>query len=260
VRCPHCGLPGLFPNVRAAQAEPERQALDRRYEDALAAAGIRGARGAVEAFEAAARSSKAVAARSMRELDRLSESDKELFPSYYGMLKGQVRMPHGNEWDILRGIADDALFPGYKEEIRFAALSLDGVGLTRYGECSFVLRESMIAHRATVYEENSTLSMKRHAYEAPPGHRATWEDRAKLCVAKTAGDIQAETGAELFPKLLLDQGATSREDRFVEVHVWGPMTIRSVERVVVGTLRRQAFRKALRDRLAGFDAVLEETR
>jgi hypothetical protein len=194
----------------------------------------------------------------MRELDRLAASDKELYPTYYGLLEGQIRLPHGNEWDVLRGIADEALFPGYKEEIRFAALSLDGLGLPGYGECSFVLRDAMIAHRASIFEENSALSMKKHAYVPPPGHRATWGDRAKLCAVKTAGDIGASTGADQFPKLLLEPGATPEEDRFVEVHIWGPMTIRSIERVVVGKLRRQSVRKSLRDRLAAFGAVLEE--
>lgn len=258
VRCPHCGLPGLFPNVRAAEDEPERLALERRYQEALAEAASRGARAAVEVFEQAAQSSKAVAARPIRELDRLAASDKELYPTYYGLLEGQVRLPHGDEWDVLRGIADEALFPGYKQEIRFSALALDGGGLPRYGECSFVLRNDMIAHRASVYEENSALSMKRHAYQPPPGYRATWEERAKLCVAKTARDIGSATGKDRFPKLLLEQGAMPQEDRFVEVHVWGPMTIRSIERVVVGKLRRQAMRKSLRDRLAVSGVALEE--
>ena len=69
-------------------------------------------------------------ARPTRELDRLVSSDQELIPSYYGLLAGQVRLPHGNEWDRLRGIADEALFLGYKEHIRFAALSMDGQGLS----------------------------------------------------------------------------------------------------------------------------------
>ena len=116
----------------------------------------------------------------------------------------------------------------------------------------------MIAHRASVYEENSALSMKRHAYVVPPGHRATWEDRARLCVAKTAGEIEASTPAGRFPRLLLEEGATAAEDRFVEVHIWGAMTIQSVERVVVGKTRRQSVRKSLRDRLAAFGAVLQE--
>jgi len=190
-------------------------------------------------------------------LDRLSASDKELFPSYYGMLKGEVRLPHGNVWDGLRGVADEALFPGYKEHIRFAALSLDDLGVTNYGECSFVLREPMIAHRASVFEENSTLFLKKHGYELLPGYRAAWEDRAKLCVAKLAKEVKATTLSEHFPRLLLAQGRTAEEDRFVEVHVWGPMTMRTIEKVIISGLRRRSIRKSLRDRLKGLDVELE---
>jgi hypothetical protein len=35
-----------------------------------------------------------------------------------------------------------------------------------------------------------------------------------------------------YPGLLLHQGLTSKEDSFVEVHIWGPMTIRTVEQVI----------------------------
>jgi hypothetical protein len=257
-RCPHCALPGLFPNVRAAESSAEREALARRYRRALRAASDRGAKEKVAQFEEEVAGSKAVMARPMRELDRLIASDQELIPSYYGLLAGQVRLPHGNQWDGLRGIADEALFLGYREHIRFAALSMDGQGLSSYGECSFVLRDRMIGHRASIYEENSAVSMKKHGYKPPAGHRATWPERARLCVAKLAGMIHSRTSRSLFAQLLLKTGKTSRKDRFVEVHVWGPMTVRSIERILVKKQRRQASVKSLRDRLKAFGVELEE--
>ena len=128
--CPHCARPGLFPNVRAAQIPAEQQALERRYQAALRDASSRGADAEVVKFEAAVARSKAVRALQLRELDRLASSDKELFPTFYGLLSAEVRLPHGNQWDLLRRVADEALFPGYKEEIRFAALWLEGAGLS----------------------------------------------------------------------------------------------------------------------------------
>ncbi|MEA2562779.1 MAG: hypothetical protein QOH06_4283 [Acidobacteriota bacterium] len=218
----------------------------------------RGAGEKVKQFEAAVAGSKAVMARPMRELDRLIASDQELIPSYYGLLAGQVRLPHGNQWDGLRGIADEALFPGYKEHIRFAALSFDGQGLSSYGECFFVLRDAMIGHRASVYEENSAVSLEKQGYKPPLGHRATWSERAKLCVAKLADRIKPTTTRDQFSQLLLRAGKSSKTDRFVEVHVWGPMTIRTIERILVRKQLRQASLKALRDRLKAFGVELEE--
>lgn len=258
-RCPHCAQPGLFPNVRAAQATSERQALDRRYQAALREAEGRGARAVVESFEAAAQASQAVMARPLRELDRLASSDRELLSTYYNLLQAEVRLPHGNDWDRLRGIADEALFPGYKEHIRFAALSLDGAGLPHYGDCSFLLRESMIAHRASVYEENSALALKKHRYEPPTGHRATWNERGKLCVAKHGREIEVTTTPQQFLGLLLAPGPTPEEDRFVEVHIWGPMSMRTVERVLAAPPRKgqRSVWKALRDRLNKVGVDLE---
>ena len=216
----------------------ERAALEARYQAALREAESRGARRVLEDFETVARGSRAVISRPFRELDRLSSSDKEVVSTFYQLIRGEVRLPHGNKWDSLRGLADEALFPGSREAIRFAALSLDGRGLPHYGDCTFVLQESMIAHRASVYEENSAVSMKKHAYEPPPGCRATWDDRCKLCVAKLGREVEATTTPAELPGLLLQPGATPDEDRFVEVHIWGPMTVRTMAQAVVSAPRK----------------------
>ena len=260
-RCPHCARPGLFPNVRAAQVPAEREALHRRYSAVVQDAELRGAQQAVEAFEMAARGTKAVMARSFRELDRLSSSTRELFSTYYNLVRGETRLPDGNEWDELRAVADEKLFPGYREHVRFAALSLDGAGLPHYGDCSFVFRESMIAHRTSVYDENSALFLKRHTFAPPPGHRATWEERAKLAVAKHGEEIDATTSPEQFAGMLLGPGATPEEDRFIEAHIWGPMSLRTVERILLTKPRKgqRSARKAIQDRLKGVGLSLEES-
>lgn len=59
-RCPHCGLPGLFPNVRAAELPPNRDALVVRYQAARASAAERGALPTLENFEAELSKSRAV--------------------------------------------------------------------------------------------------------------------------------------------------------------------------------------------------------
>jgi hypothetical protein len=199
-------------------------------------------------------------ARSFRELDRLASSDKELFSTYYNLVRADFRLPHGNDWDELRAVADEKLFTGYKEQIRFAALSLDGAGLPHYGEASFVFRESMIAHRASVYEENSALYLKRHAYQPPPGHRATWAERAKLAVAKLGDEVDAAMTAEQLAGLVLRAEVAPEDDRFVEVHIWGPLSIRTVERVLLAGPRKgqRSARKAVRDRLKVVGLALEE--
>jgi hypothetical protein len=257
--CSHCGRPGLFPNVRAAQMEPERTALDARYQAALRAAEGRGCRKVAEEFEAEARRSKAVISRALQEAEILAGSDQELYTTYYKKLDAEIRLPHGNKWDRLRRIADEALFSGYKEDIRFGALSLNRSGIPSYGECTLVLREDMIAHRASTFEENSTLFMKAHGYDAPPGYRSNWPERAKLCVAKLAGEIDPTTTLGQFAGILIQPGSTPEKERFIEVHIWGPISRRALEsvRLQAGLKPRRAVIKALRERLAEVGATLE---
>lgn len=257
-RCPHCARPGLFPNVRAADDDDERNALNRRYQEAISAAASRKTDQTVKDFEAAVTRSQAVIARSLNELQRLANSDNELYATYHQLVEAGLRIPSGEKWDIIRVLTDDALFPGYKQHIRFAALSLDRIGLYNYGECSLVLRDDMIAHRASVFEENSVVWMAKHqiqipeANNLPKGYRAAWSERAKLAVPKLADKIQPTTQPHSYPGLLLQQGTNSEEDQFIEVHIWGPITARTFEHVIVKQPQRRAsgvILKALREKL-----------
>jgi len=238
-RCPHCGQPGLFANVFAAESDSQRLALEERYRVAREEATARGAEISLEHFETALKDSHAVIARPAREMLRLATSDNEIYGTFYNLIGAGLRLPEGGKWDVLRSVVDSALFPNYKEQIRFAALSLNNVGLSNYGEYSIMLRTDMIAHRASVFEENSILFMEHHdikiaeADKLPEGYRAKWDDRARLCVAKLSGRIDATTQTDEYSALLLRQGATSEEDEFVEVHIWGPLTVRTIEQVTL---------------------------
>lgn len=267
VRCPHCALPGLFPNVRAAATQEESDALDARYSAAVQKGAARGCATQVQGFEGAAAGSKAVIARSVNEVLRLASDDKELYSTYYKLGQAEVRLPSGGKWDVLREVADGALFTGYREEIRFGALSMDGIGLRNYGACSLVLRDDMIAHRASAFEENSVLFMDHEnirmgdADKLPLGRQATWQARGRLCVAKLADRIDSSTSSSEYAGILMVQGLTSAEDDCVEVHIWGPISIRTCERIVVERRKRKpakAILKGLRAKLGVFGLVLEE--
>lgn len=260
-RCPHCARPGLFTNVDEAGLPAERRALRKRYRAATERAAARGCADKARRFEEKLADSRAVVNRSGLETARLASSERELFSTFYQLLKAEVRLPTGESWDRLRRIADEALFPGYKEKIRFAALSLDRRGLVSYGDCTLLLREPMISHRASVYLENSTLFLRRHHYDPPLGFRATWEERAKLCVAKVAERLEPSTAETDFPTLLLRQGATSAEDEFVEVHIWGPLSVHCIDAVLVAkrpSSLSPALFLALREILSGVNLEPEE--
>ncbi len=264
--CPHCGRPGLYPNVRAAEQPEEQKALDRRYQDSVDQATARGCPQLAD-FETAMAEAQAVIARPLEEAARLASKDNEIYGTFYQWADSGIRLPKGDKWDTLRALADDALFPNFRKGIRFAALTVDGKGLANYGECFLLLREDMIAHRASVLEENAVGFMRRHGGEVftdgelPKGYRAIWAERGKLAVAKLADQLQPDTDRDSFPGLLLAQGTTTEDDSFVEVHIWGPMTRRSLARVVMAQrpTRRgsRVMLKGLREKLAKVGVELE---
>lgn len=268
--CTHCAYLDHYANVFAAEDGDEAAALEERYLDAKRTAQARGTAdlAAVEAFEGALADSRAVIARPAGEVQRLSTSDNEGYATHYQLVDAGVRFPSGNKWDRLRPAADGALFPHYKDKIRFAALSLDGSGLPGYGECFLVLRTEMIKHRASVFEENSLLFFSRHYNPAldadaslPRGRRATWAARAKLCVAKLGHRIDAATPPGAYSGILLRPGSASTSEDFVEVNIWGPMTVRTLERVVThkpsGVPARRIIEQATQERLAKFGVPVE---
>lgn len=252
-RCPHCARPGLFPNVRLAEEESERAELLKRYEESYREADTRGALAAVATFEQRVKAeAKAVLARTANELQRLATSDNEVYASFYKLLDAQVRLWEPVKWSVLRGAMDQALFPGFHAEVRFAALSLDHLGLSNYGDCSITLRTELISHRASLFEENSVMFMlrSRRLFEElaalPLGYRATWDERARLCVVKLARLLEPGAPRDAHVSLLLKQGNTTESDQFVEVHVWGPLTAHCFEQVAFKPGTERASRATIR--------------
>jgi len=233
-------------------------ALDSRYVTAITDAVSRGVAHVVQAFESVANKSDVVIARSEGEVLRLATSTRQLYATYYQQVDSGLKLPDGDEWALVREVTDTLLFPQYKKDIRFGALSLDGVGLSNYGTCSIVLKEKMISHRASVFEENSVLFTQKHGLgtsnpDLPKGFRSAWPDRGKLCIAKLARGIDSTTEPAQYSALLLKQGKTSADDDFVEVHIWGPLSILSISEIMVRAPRqrqRMTIIKALRAKLA----------
>ena len=167
-----------------------------------------------------------------------------------------------NPYDTLRAVADTVLFgEENKRHVRFAALSLDGNGLSHYGECAFILRPSMIDYRTSFIEENSVMFMQRHGvtaadgYKRPAGFLASWTNRGKLVAAKLAAKLNTTTQTAEFLSLLLAPGKTSADDQFVEAHVWGSITVRTMLKVTITKWRakpRKSEVKALEEKLGKY--------
>ena len=243
----------------------ETEALNVRSQEAKARGTARGTQLQVDQFEQAIQNAEAVVCQPLAEVSRLAFSENEVYATFYQRMDAGMRIPDGDKWDRLRAAADTHLFGENKKYIRFAALSVDGIGMDRYGECSVALKTPMIEHRASLIEENSVAFMKRHQvsaatdYAFPPGYRAPWSAKSKLAVAKLADRIQPESAAKDFSHLLLSKGPDGWQDNFVEVHIWGTLTIRSVRQVRIERWRnrpRKSELLALREKLEKVNVVL----
>lgn len=235
--CVVCGEDIGYPNVRAASAPQEARALDQRFEAAQRVSQERGCEEVFSRFTAAMRCSKAVLCRSLHQVMQLAASDNELYASFYGQVSAQMRRPEDGVIERERLLADDLLFPHYREQVRYAALTLNDYGPDYYGRCAMVLSEVAIGTRATVFEKNSLEFCKEQKLgpgrPIPFGFRATWQARDKLAGAKLHEKLRPRTSDAEFADMILPGASDGKEADFIEVHIYGPLHRRAIESVSV---------------------------
>lgn len=253
--CPHCGRPSHFPNVDLANQRGERNKLKSRYESALDLCEANGASAVVSDFENACKTSKAVFSLQVQKLHREIASGSDIFETYYDLerLKNRTEDSFGLDWSRLRTQAEIELLGDDHnvEQLHYACLSIEGVALN-YGDCIVTLASSMAAHRVSCFEGNTAvLYHQNRNFDAQL--RSNWDNRHEICVAMFAGDILSGATRVDFPTILVQKGKTPLEDRFVEVHLFGPITVRTFEHVHIDrskhNTRESVFAEAIADKL-----------
>jgi len=239
--CPHCGRPQRFPNVMAARDGRHKEALQEQYK--LAKSQISSSQTqALDDLEKLAAKSLAVLCCNPDKLEPMIQRQFDLLPNYWDLHDLRASASHGSgesNWHQLRQKAEIELVDSaeHRERLHYAALSLDGTGLPHYGDCTIVLRESMIGHRATVYRTNSAMEVSQTVGGTlHPGGLAEWKDRGQLVATKLADQVQPGMGPTEFQKLLLrprNPQTSETEDVFVEVLVFGELTMYSFASVSV---------------------------
>lgn len=230
--CPRCGRDCGYPNVRRATDAAEVMALHERFEGQRLAAAARGCLEGFLRFFALGSRSQAVMARREKVALALLEDENSVWRSFYDQVDSGIRRPQDTEVEDERSLADERLFPKYRNNICFAALSLNGLGPAFYGTCCITFEESVFAHRASVFEENSLNLIRRLKFGAvPPGLRAIWENRAELVAAKLGERIQPALPDDAFERLLMAGDPTDQDPDFVEVHIYGPLHAAAISRI-----------------------------
>jgi hypothetical protein len=186
--------------------------------------------------------------RPLAQLNEILSSDNQLYATFYQNVQANSRLPQDNEWDRIRQAVDALLFPYYYEDIRFGALSLDGSGVSGYGDYCISLRQAAIRERASVFEENTILFIKKRRIVAgdvlPLGYRASWKNRAMLAAAKLGGRLNPATTSDEYQALLIPLSA--RDADFIEVHIFGPIHRLAIKHLSGPQPRKKADKLILR--------------
>lgn len=244
--CPACNHFVSYPNVRDVSVQAEKDALQQRYDAACAEHNRADNEKTFTDFEQATLESIAVINVNGAFLEMFFSREEHLYSTYHLAIDGEIRNPASPADDRRRCAVDGALFGSYGKEIRFAAISLNGAGLSSYGPYTMRIKNKAIAHRATLLEENSFLFLEKQAMKVtdklPCGYRAVWDDRHKLAVSKHAERLAKTTSNDDFAGIMLTNSGNRADDDFMEVHIYGPFNRSAIESVS-GPLPRSKYDK-----------------
>lgn len=238
VACDRCGTFIGFPNYRAAEAE--RPELDARYTAAQIDANNRLVTKLLNKLQSLAENSRPVICMSFAACDDILRPGK--YRNYHQRVDSGERGPADATLHADRSMVGERLFPNYKHHIQYAALSPDGRGLVNYGPIAvqWEVVPNYLRGRISLLEENSftfydQYELGRRGATLPLGYRAIWDDRSKLAVAKLASQLTAATAEDALATILLNTGATRRDDAFLEVFIYAEngLDTREVDLVTV---------------------------
>ena len=264
--CPRCRQSVGVPNRRRAQRKDEVSALRARYHEARQQLTAAGCAAVADQLEHELDGSRAVVNLPAAFLRDFLDKENTLYNSYKALTDAGQRK-HAEEADHRkRSEVEAKLFPGYEDKIIYAAVALDGRGLHSYGEYVLLIDDVVTTHRASVLETNSyrlvELLQVPLGADIPPGHRATWEDRKWLIVAKIANRLTSATTPAEFPRLLLFCSNSRETDEFVEVHIYGSLDIQCFQ-TVIGPRRprpgQMRLHSEIKDRVLGLRKSWNET-
>lgn len=235
LNCPHCCAGMRCPNVR--EASQSSAMLQARYEVAISTANACGKLKTVGEFESQVNTeAKVTMGAPIEKLLPMANGTRDIFATFYELLALKFSRNQVGPiiWEKVRPHAEIELLGGFRHvfKLHYASLSLDGESLPHYGNCTIEFNLRTIEHRISLFIENSAVAWHRDKQLSPAG-KATWAGRAKLCVTKVIPILIS--GADSFERLIMKAGDNSIDDRFVEIQIFGSVTIKSFSRVRVLT-------------------------
>lgn len=223
--CPSCSFDCGYPNVREANAPDEREALEARYNAESEKVNECGASDTLGKFSKKVEEESCVVVNTpLSTALQFVVSKSSIYMNYEALVGSGSRTPAIPENDRERISLSGRIFGSYSKEIRYGALSLNGLGVESYGEVHFQLRDECIKHRTSFMECNSYKFYERfsNGVEVNFGHRSIWNNRHQLAIAKVGVvDLCGQPESNWHNLLLHSDGKDRNLDEFIEAHIFG---------------------------------------
>lgn len=251
-RCRACNHPvaDLAPNVQLANRTAERRSLQVRYRRAKRAAVVAGTIRLFGQLESIAKVSRAVVSVPAGFAYSFFKDGNPLYAPYHELIRGGVRAPADFESDRERTTVDHLLYGSAGEQVLYAALSPDGIGLDSYGPVHLELKPTTMAFRSTVLESNSFVFVRRRSVSfetpLPKGYLSTWKDRHKLVLCTRSEALPKCAAGDALKSLLLKNTGSRAQDEFFETHIFGTFNHQAVEQVRLSETKNATDRIVLR--------------
>ncbi len=167
----------------------------------------------------------------------LASDPRNVYANIETLVGAGIRQAPILEHDKHRKAVTGLLFGTYGDKLRYGILSLDKSGLPTYGDVCCRLREIAISDRTSFLETNSYKFVEDHNIRAgspiPVGHRAVWENRHWLALAKLTGRIiKGQDAADWQRLLCYSDGKERANDDFIEAYIFDGFNIDAVEEMV----------------------------
>ncbi|MBF0608435.1 MAG: zinc ribbon domain-containing protein [Magnetococcales bacterium] len=235
INCPSCKTTLAPVNVREVLRDTEQNALQRRYDEALQTAKNNGTYDNAMTFEGHLKKSFAVINMKLEGLHSFITTKDDKYLPYARRVKAGEMESLEPEKDIFRKKVDKMLFGVDGSDICYAAISIDGTGVKKYGTYTICLSDKEISTRTTLLEEDSFDFVKRHKLtehsKIPPGYRSLWADRHKLAVAKLARKLRKSFTDSEYANILVVNAESKDSYDCVEVHIYDGFSNDAVEKV-----------------------------
>lgn len=233
--CESCGNSLGFVNVNILSDPYFQEGIEKRY----AAAKTPLSNSEVQRFEEViAREGKAVINMDYGLVQELVNKNKAYISYQRGVEKGFVSKKEF-EKDRFRCMAEAAFYGIDGRSIVYAALALDDVGVTSYGDVSVVLQTKRIENRTTFFEKDTLVLFSELVRKGwlvdeiiPSGHCGTWNERSKMAVIKHGAEVEPSHQIADLAALILKSDGDGTNDEFIELHIFNTVKPAAFEKVV----------------------------